>query len=527
MSPLFLNHPDGTIDFESGLRHVRNSTGLINGIGYSGEADILAPEHGVEELATTSAKSAETDKNWLKITKKALVGAAAAGVAVGSVIGFANNHSEEQLRDTVEAIPAVAATVGVAEAFWIGGAGMALTGAALGARRRGKIVTVDIRNVKDSFNNLRQAGPEIFARDDVRRGVLINTAAATVQAGALALGTVAALPPEAWAGGLSLAAIDFATTIAVRAPIAAGIKSARSNPDVMKAEMARREQEKAPKVNIRKIKEQDIRRLAEIDLDIFAGAYGEDKPSVEELEDRFTRRFHNTDLWYVVEIDGQVEGSIAAMRTNKPHDQFKSWEDTTNNGTFDDRVDPDGQYLYVANLGVTPKCTSVGATDILTGVLIAEATKDTRIKSGYLESRMPGLKNWLTRNGGIPEDVAELDAKVREYAETRTKDGKRIDGLLRKYETIGCEMIRIYSGAYKDEDSLNYGAVFTANVLGPQNLRENYVARKVIGGLVATALKFPNTILAADRVVTTAKTIFKKSPKHRTGVNKASFAKAV
>ena len=462
-------------------------------------------------------------KKWLR---RAALGAAGAALAVGATVGFANDESGAQLRETIEAVPSVVAGYAAGEVLWIGGAGIAVAGAALAAKRRGKTVTIDAKNIKDSFSSLKEASLDTFARRDVQAGIAINTLGATASVASLLVGTLS-LPPEAWPAGLSLTAFDAAVTFGARAPLAYGIKKARSNPDVMAAEMQRREEERIPQVDIRKIEQRDIRRLAEIDRDIFAGAYGDEMPTVEELEDRFTRRMHNTDLWYVVEIDGEVEGSIAAMRTNKPPEKFESWEDSTNDGTFEGKTDPDGQYLYVANLGVTPKCTAADATDILVAKLMAEATRDNRIKSGYLESRMPGLKKWLERNGGIPQDPEALEAKVMEYAETRSRDGQRIDPLLRKYEGLGCTMERVYSGAYKDSDSLNYGVLFTANVLGPKSLRENKLARIAIGTAVATAVAHPKAILATVKVAETTKKLFKKSSPKAKSAKKPEEAKVL
>lgn len=236
------------------------------------------------------------------------------------------------------------------------------------------------------------------------------------------------------------------------------------------AEAARAEKEASRPV-MRPVTEADIDQIVDLDLRMFQKAYGAEEPSREEVGAMMLSRLRNIQDgggWMLAcEVGGRIEGFITAFRTSKPQEKFRSWEDSTNNGTLDGVVDPKGRYIYVANLTVSPQASKQSGRQRLMAYSIGEAIKEGGSEYAYFESRMPGYKRWLKRSGYNPDemDTAMLDSLAEEYVNLKQeRDGKAVpvDAQIRMYESAGMERGVLVAGAFSDPESLGYGVVFTS-----------------------------------------------------------------
>lgn len=220
---------------------------------------------------------------------------------------------------------------------------------------------------------------------------------------------------------------------------------------------------------------EDIGRLAEIDLLMFENAYGSGKPEVESVEEMLTHRLENVmgsnGAMIVCEVDGVIEGFATYFKTGKLWDDFKTWEDMTNEGTLDEVVDPESRYAYVANMTVTPKGSEQRAMQKIMARMFAEAIREDIIY-GFFVSRIPQFTQWLNERGVDFKETAEeeLDSLAHTYiTETRvspknTEKVEPYDYELRTYQRAGFEMGKLVKGGFSDEESLNYGVTFKVPV---------------------------------------------------------------
>ena len=208
-----------------------------------------------------------------------------------------------------------------------------------------------------------------------------------------------------------------------------------------------------------------------------------------------TKRWHNAKGWmFVAEKGGKVEGFATAFRTNKSAEDFVSWEDSTNNGTLEGRVEPDGKYVYVANLTINRDADVKGAKDMLLANLFANAIRDG-VEYGYFESRMPGFQEWVNENKKSDLSTGELTKLAKEYAELRREDGKRVDWQLRMYEGDGFKIGEPILGAFDDEASLGFGVVCKAAIPGNGAFMKNVApARKALAGTLRQVAKNPKLL---------------------------------
>jgi hypothetical protein len=112
----------------------------------------------------------------------------------------------------------------------------------------------------------------------------------------------------------------------------------------------------------------------------------------------------------------------------------------------------------------------------------------------YFESRMPGLKRWVLkecRAQGV--HISELTTEdLTEHSEryfntTIDANGKQrsIDPLLRMYQDMGCEIVRLVPNAYQDALSMNFGAVCVFKNPLPKWVRKVPLLRRTIGSMVS------------------------------------------
>lgn len=263
------------------------------------------------------------------------------------------------------------------------------------------------------------------------------------------------------------------------------------SPRVPKAET-----EKAVKLVTRQATMEDIEGIVALDRKMFNGAYGEVPPE-DEVRSMMHRRLENVQRgggWmYVQEKEGQIKSMMTAFRTNKPAEEFVSWEDSTADGTLDEKIDEDGAYLYVTNLTVS----GGGEREVIMGRMFSNAIREG-VTYAYFEARMPQFRRWLTgqtaSEGKTLDDLDEsqLAEKARSYRDlTKTNGkGKQVphDWQLRMYKNAGMELGPLVPNAFQDADSLNFGVMCTMPI--PLRKSPRFV-RATAAFAVKTATRFP------------------------------------
>lgn len=257
--------------------------------------------------------------------------------------------------------------------------------------------------------------------------------------------------------------------------------------------------EKAPKFKIREATVADIPTIVDVDMRAFDSVYRSYPKNSDELRtelvQKFTGRFNMLGGGWmpVLERDGEIVGFMTCCPTSKSPEDFKSWEDTTDNGTLETTYDPNGKNVYIVTLSVLPSGTQ--AKDQLfinqMGKMFASGQK-----TAFFESRMPGLKSWAEQQARILGkeleylDVDEVNYMADTYFNLKTQvKGREVpyDRLLRLYESKGCNLLKVVPNAYKDEPSLDYGVVCTFDgseffdgSLLPVKLPDNKFTRKLL-----------------------------------------------
>jgi len=222
----------------------------------------------------------------------------------------------------------------------------------------------------------------------------------------------------------------------------------------------------------------DIPGMVEVDLRGFKSIHKDDPRTEDEIRAGqtavFTERLERVggDWIDVLEIDGKIGGFVMGCPTNKPPEDFISWEDTTDNGTLRSAYDPEGRYLYVVSLATIPQASKAGGDDLLMESMIGKIFEGGYL--GYFESRMPGFLRWArNKNRSQGLDAHDMPSEtVQAYAEEYinhrvTVNGESVlaDPLLRMYEGVGAKFVKVCQGAYLDSRSLNCGVVCT---IGPE-----------------------------------------------------------
>jgi hypothetical protein len=316
-----------------------------------------------------------------------------------------------------------------------------------------------------------------------RAGLHINTAGALGTAVVVVVGAVVALPRETWPGVFGLAAADVVGTAAARSGIYLSIMGSRSH-------LTRRG--RRTEVSVRKARLEDIGRLADIDLQLFAKAYGATKPSKDGVASMLRKRLRNApDDMFVAEIDGVVEGFVSGFRTNTPIEAFVSWEHSTADGTLEGKVDRHGKYAYVTNLTLRHSAVTLGAEDMLLAHLFANGV-EYGVEYAYFVSRMPLFKHWLDKQVDLVTSNRQQFAE--QYYELRRPDGGRYDPQLRMYEKFGLRPKRLVADAFSDAASLDYGVVFQADMPVPSILRKIPPARQLVAFALRKLARHPKML---------------------------------
>lgn len=407
----------------------------------------------IAALAEEETFSDNRESIWNKLRRHQLK-IALGGVAVSTSLTIATNfeHAKHQI---VEAAPWMASALGASEIAWIGGGAMMLAG--VGSKIGNPL-------------KIRSRMPEIAAKANDSRlfkaGFAVNASAAVGQAGILTAGIVGELPPESW-GFLGLPAADLSSTLLLRKAIWDGMKKNAAEESVLSAEAPKR-------IGVRAASQNDLERIADIDLSRYKKVYGQNPPVKEEVVEMFRKRLENatSDWMYVCELNNQVEGFITGFRTNKGMDDFVSWEDSTADGTLEDRVDSKGKYVYIANLTLNPIAMENGGEIMLMGRLMAEGIKNG-IEYGYFVSRVPIFSAWVKRQARQKNidtkdfTAAQLNELAAEYVGLKESvNGKEVasDPELRMYDEVGFERGRLIENAFEDPQSLNYGVLYKVPV---------------------------------------------------------------
>lgn len=263
-----------------------------------------------------------------------------------------------------------------------------------------------------------------------------------------------------------------------------------------------------PAFKVREATADDLAAMVEIDMRSFSKVYenygGDEEARRADLTEKFRHRFELLGgKWMPVVTqpgsDGQerIVGFMTTCPTSKDPAEFTSWEDTTDNGRLDGLYDPAGKNAYVVTLSMDPGVKGQRGQNLLfmhqIGAFISEG-----MNTAFFESRMPGLRNWVRsqcHSAGVEFSTLTDDQKAA-YAQeyfglTRDRKGKQVpyDPLLKVYDGVGCNLLKVLPNAYQDEPSMNFGVLCTYENPLPARLRRSGIASKAVGGLVNLASK--------------------------------------
>ncbi len=212
----------------------------------------------------------------------------------------------------------------------------------------------------------------------------------------------------------------------------------------------------APKFIIRRLSEVPSRELPQV-LDGVVRVEREAwPPEIQASREKFESRaqvFPEGFLTIAVEpigIAGVSTGLIFHYNPNKPP---ISWEEITDNGWIKSTHTPDGNAIYIASVGATPRVraelgiSGVGSKLVEEQVVFARSLGKEYLVLG---SRIPGYHEFHTQHPNIGID---------EYVNLRRGE-ERFDPELRFYERAGLTVAKIVPNYMEDDpESENYGAV--------------------------------------------------------------------
>lgn len=471
-------------------------------------------EHDEQEQKSRLVTMMEWARN-----RKIAIGIGALTVASSGVTAATSDL--EQIKDSVfDSAPWIGAGIVAAEVTWVAGGAAMLVAAGIKVKN-----ILSVRKQVQQLNSnaqLESANSDTHLTENglFRAGFAVNAVGAVGTAATFTVAVVETLPPQSW-GVLALGAVDLAQTVGTRIAVWGALRPVKSTsrsgtmiptarhratgegndllvknllsreilmhsaddtassdnvidvwPALVNTQAVEQKEASGEGASIRSAVEADIEQIVDLDLKMFRKAYGDKLPSRDEVKEMMTRRLQNLGQggWmHICVVDGKVEGFITAFLTDKPQERFRSWEDSTNNGTLDGVVRPDGKYVYVANLTVAPQASRHKGRERLMANVFASAIGTTDAEYGYFESRIPRFSRWLNRQDINPSelDTATLDAYAQEYVNlTRTVGGKNVavDPQVRMYESAGMHRGVLVPDAFKDPESLDYGIVFKAPI---------------------------------------------------------------
>jgi len=264
---------------------------------------------------------------------------------------------------------------------------------------------------------------------------------------------------------------------------------------------------------VRTARPEDIATMVEIDMKNFRGVYqGYDTSEEEmrsELIEKFTGRFKKTggDWIQIYEEDGQIRGYMMSCPTSKTPEEFKSWEQTTDDGTLETTYDPKGKNIYVVSLAME-NCGEAARNRVFVNQI--GKMVEGGYRQLYFESRLPRLRTWTRRQcrkeGRDFDTLTEDDkfAYANDYFKATAKDRKgndvALDPLIRMYAGVGCTFPKIAANAYVDEPSMNFGVVGVLKNPMPQKLQGNRLVQRVVGGGMRRLSRMPAFSRIAEKM---------------------------
>lgn len=253
------------------------------------------------------------------------------------------------------------------------------------------------------------------------------------------------------------------------------------------------------KPRVREARPEDIARLVEIDIELFQDVYEQNPKSTDDIHEMLVlRQAIAGNLMVVGEIDGQIEGFMTCLRTDKDDTQIRSWEETTNDGTLVGAHQPDGKNFYIVNLTATSKGSEHNLSDQLIARLFGRLL-EAQVDKAYLLSRIPQFSQWTTEQEIIFEDLSEdeQDLLAETYAQaTKIIDGKEYfyDGMLRRYAGSGAKPVAVLRDGYGDPASHNYSVLCVFENPLPDVLKRSRTLSVIAGYAVRRAANHPGII---------------------------------
>ena len=99
-------------------------------------------------------------------------------------------------------------------------------------------------------------------------------------------------------------------------------------------------------VRIRRATEADVGQLVALDAQMYEDITASQTADPGAM---FRKRVRNSHGWFwVAEIDGRIEGLLAAQPTIHSPESFQCWEECTADGTFEGSYAPDSDVMYVS-----------------------------------------------------------------------------------------------------------------------------------------------------------------------------------
>ncbi|MCP3025922.1 GNAT family N-acetyltransferase [Halobacillus sp. A5] len=158
-------------------------------------------------------------------------------------------------------------------------------------------------------------------------------------------------------------------------------------------------------IHIRNYEEQDFSRLIEVQKKAFPPPFPSDLWWDEEQLYNHISIFR--DGCICIEVEGEIAGSMTAMRTEINENTHHTWEEVTAGGTMRTH-NPNGSVLYVVDICIDPAYRSLGLGSQLTQAMYETVVhyKLDRLMGG---ARMPAYHKY--KNDLTPEEYVNLVLK--------------------------------------------------------------------------------------------------------------------
>lgn len=219
-------------------------------------------------------------------------------------------------------------------------------------------------------------------------------------------------------------------------------------------------------IKIRQATKNDLPDLLHIDEEIW--------PNFRASEEVFLSRieiFPRGQL--VATIDGRVVGSLFTLRINFTEWEGRSfsWNQITDNGTFQTTYRSHGTDLYGVGIAVLKEFQGTGAADRLM-IGAGRIVLQENLRAIYLGARMPGYH----KHPGMSPD---------EYIALR-RNGRSIDPEIRLYESAGLSVVKLLPDYVDDPASSNFGVLMVRR--NPFGKISGSILGKIVGALSEESL---------------------------------------